>query len=191
MPTPHLAAEEEAEWLKIDFVADQSAGHVREELLELVRSPQRPDYMNQSAIFWNLLTRTRDRVLMFCRNRSPVANLVFQVVRGSRLNEDFLNGYLDDSYFPIMNTSALQLSLAPLRICDARDPGVFLRTLFDAYPHFECAVCDWQLEDGEIELVRRMTRDKPIAFLCPEQDQGWQRKKHLKGVLKALGEDDY
>jgi hypothetical protein len=40
--------------------------------------------------------------------------------------------------------------------------------LFDAYPYFDCAVCDWDLEVEEIEAIGRMTKDSPIAFLCPQ-----------------------
>ncbi|MEI8288246.1 MAG: hypothetical protein WCH99_02135 [Verrucomicrobiota bacterium] len=160
--------EEEESWLKIDFVADQSAEHVRNELLELIRAPYRSDYMNQSVAFWRLLDREQDNIIMFCRERSPVANLFFQMVRGSRLSEDFLNGYICESDFPCMVAAAGALARAPLRICDARDPDAFLRVLFDAYPYFDCAICDWTLEPEEINAISRMTKDSPIAFLCPQ-----------------------
>ena len=160
--------DEEESWLKIDFVADQSAEHVRNELLELIRAPYRSDYMNQSVVFWRMLDRKEDNIIMFCRERSPIANVIFQMVRGSRLSEDFLNGYVCESDFPCMTASAGALSWAPLRICDTRDPDVFLRVLFDAYPYFDCAMCDWTLEPEEINAISRMTKDSPIAFLCPQ-----------------------
>jgi hypothetical protein len=168
----------EESWLKIDFAADQSAEHVRDELLALVRAPSRSDYMNQSVAFWKMLERMDNNIVMFCRNRSPVANIIFQMVRGSRLTEDFLNGYICESDFPVMTHSAGCLANAPLRICDVRDPDVFLRTLFDAYPHFDCAVCDWDLEDDEIAAIIRMTKDSPIAFLCPQHDHHTSSKSH-------------
>ena len=160
--------DEEKSWLKIDFAADQGAKRVREELLALVRAPSRSDYMNQSVAFWRLMESKQANLIMFCKERSPVANIIFQMVRGSRLSEDFLNGYFLESDFPVMTNSAGWLANAPLRICDARDPGVFLQVLFEAYPYFDCAVCDWNLEPEEIQAITRMTKDSPIAFLCPQ-----------------------
>ena len=44
--------EDEESWLKIDFVAEQSAEQVRNELLELVRAPDQSCFMNQAVAFW-------------------------------------------------------------------------------------------------------------------------------------------
>ena len=160
--------EDEESWLKIDFVPDQSAEQVRNELLELVRAPDRSCFMNQAVAFWRLLERDRQNLILFCRQRSPVANLLSLLIRGSRFNEEFLNGYFLESDFPMLMVAAGTLANAPVRICDARDPEVFLRVLFDAYPHFDCAVCDWNLTADEIQAVTRMTQDSPLAFLCPQ-----------------------
>jgi len=160
--------EDEESWLKIDFVAEPSAEQVRNELLELVRAPDRSCFMNQAVAFWRLLEWDRQNLILFCRNRSPVANLLSLMIRGSRFNEDFLNGYFLESDFPMLMVSCGALANAPLRVCDARDPDVFLRVLFDAYPHFDCAVCDWNLTADEIRAVARMTKDSPLAFLCPQ-----------------------
>lgn len=163
------ASLEEESWLKIDFVADQSAKHVHAEMLELLRAPDRHYFMNQSATFWRLLEMKQQKIVIFCRNRSPVTNMIFHMCRGgSRFDEDFVNGLWCESIFPFLTVSAGTLANAPIRICDARDPGVFLRVLFDAYPYFDCAVCDWDLEVEEIAAIIRMTKDSPIAFLCPQ-----------------------
>lgn len=162
--------EEEETWLKINYVADQSAQHVRDELLALLHAPDRYHYMNQSAAFWQLLEIHQQRIVLFCRNRSPVANIIFHMCRGgSRFNEDFINGYIPEVDFAFLLCMTGALARAPIRICDVRDPSTFLPMFFEAYPHFDCALCDWDLEPEEIQAIIRITKDSPIAFLCPQQ----------------------
>ena len=163
--------EEEETWLDTGFVPDQSAPHVRMELTELLHSPQLYASMNQSWTFWQMLFRRSSRIIFFSRQRSPVANIVYLMSRGgSRFTANYLNGMLCESDFPVLTCSAGMLAMSPIRFCDARDPDVFLKVLFDAHPHFDYAFCDWQLAGAELASAYKMTSDGRISFLCPQHN---------------------
>ncbi|MEI6195607.1 MAG: hypothetical protein WCS42_14890 [Verrucomicrobiota bacterium] len=161
--------DEEETWLDTGFVPDQSAPHVRMELMELLQSPQLYASMNQSWTFWQMLSRRSARIIFFSRQRSPVANIVYLMCKGgSRFTAHYLNGMLCESDFHVLIHSAGMLSGSPIRFCDARDPDVFLKVLFDAHPHFDCAFCDWPLAGAELVAAYKMTSDGRISFLCPQ-----------------------
>ena len=161
--------DEEETWLDTGFVPDQSAPHVRMELTELLHSPQLYASMNQSWTFWQMLFRRSARIIFFSRQRSSVANIVYLMCRGgSRFTAHYLNGMLCESDFPVLTCSAGVLSVSPIRFCDARDPDVFLKVLFDAHPHFDYAFCDWQLAGAELASAYKMTSVGRISFLCPQ-----------------------
>jgi len=157
-------------WLQSGHWPDQSPEQVQLELRALLRSPQLSAYLNHSWTFWSLLLRRQRPILWFCRNRSPVATVLFLMCRGSTLSERFLDGDLRERDFPILTGSAGRLSIAPIRVCDARERDSFCKVLFDAQTLFDYAFCDWRLEGEELAGAYRMTRDSQITFLCPPQE---------------------
>ena len=159
---------DEESWLETNYICEENPEEIRDELIRLIRSPGWSRFLNQSVAFWRLLDQKDHRIILFCRQRSPVASVLSQICRGTRLSEDFLNGHIRETDFPFLMEASGRLSKASVRICDAREPDAFMRVLFEAYPHFDCAMCDWDLTAEEIYAVYRMTRDSPIAFLCPQ-----------------------
>ena len=160
----------EKSWLDIGYLSDQSAKSVQKELRELLWSPQQSAAMKQSQALWQLLALNQKRILMFCRDRSPAASMLLHLCTpGNVFSEDLLQGCLKEADFPHLTLAAGKLAGSPIRVCDARDPEVFLRVLFDAHPHFDCIMCDWPLADAELTAATRMTRDSKIEFLCPEE----------------------
>ncbi len=158
-------------WMESGFFQDQSPKHVEMELRRLLRSPLRPAHMNQSWTFWHFLLRMYKPTVLFCRERSPVANVLFQMcMRGNILTEQFLDGNFMERDFPILTSAIGKLCYAPIRICDAREPDTFLRVLSDAHKSFEYAVCDWTLAGDELVTAYRITQDSPITFLCPSSE---------------------
>ena len=87
---------------------------------------------------------------------------------GSTFSEQFLNGNLREGDFLTLTCAAGRLAQSQIRICDAREPDVFLKVLFDAHNHFDYAMCDWKLQGEELAAAYRMTRDSQISFLCPQ-----------------------
>ena len=85
-------------------------------------------------------------------------------------SEQFLEGNLKEPDFPVLTAAAGRLSNAPIRICDAREPGAFLKVLFEAHTAFDYALLDWTLAGEEMAAAYRLTRDSHIAFLCPQQE---------------------
>jgi hypothetical protein len=155
-------------WMESSYVQDQSPEHVETELRSLLRSPLRSAYMNQSLTFWHVLLRQSKPTVLFCRERSPIANLLFQMcMRGNILSDRFLDGDFIERDFPVLTCAAGALSNAPIRICDARDPDTFLRVLFEAHKSLEYAMCDWTLTGEEMAAAYRMTKDSNVTFLCP------------------------
>jgi len=151
-----------------DFVPDGDPKRVRAELLALLRSPSLYLYMNQSWVLWQRLIRYKKPTVLFCRNSSPVANVIFQMcMSGNILSEAFLDGNFEERDFPVLTNAAGRLCWAPLRICDAREPDTFLRVLSDAHKVFEYALCDWTLAGEEAVAAHRLTQDSQIKFLRP------------------------
>jgi hypothetical protein len=147
---------------------DESPEQVREELLELLQSPALIAHRNLSVTFWRLV-RNRKRTVLFCRNRSPVANaLMHMCMPGDTLSERLLDGALREIDFARLTVGAGRLAHAPVRVCDVREPDTFLRVLFDAHEAFDFAICDWKLAGEELAAAYRLTRDSHVTFLCPE-----------------------
>jgi len=156
-------------WRQSGHWSDQSPAQVQHELRALLHSPKLPAYLNQQWRFWHFLIRRQKPTLVFCRSRSPLANLIFLMsMTGSTFTEQLLDGNLSERDFPVLTCAAGMLSKAPIRICDAREPDVLLRVLFDAHKHFDYAVCDWKLDGDELAAAYRMTQDSQISFLCPQ-----------------------
>ena len=157
-------------WVSSGFMADQSAEAVQTELRALLKSPELAPAMNQSWTFWHFLLRRQNSTLLVCRNRSPVANLLFQMCMfgGNILTEQFLAGNFQESDLAVLTSAAGRLSNAPIRICDARNPGSFIEVLSAAHKSFEYVLCDWTLDGEELAAAYRLTRDSDITFLCPQ-----------------------
>jgi len=156
-------------WLQSGHWPDQSPEQVQLELRALLRSPHLSAYLNQMWTFWRFVMRSQKPTLLFCRSRSPAANMLFLMcMRGSTLSEQLLEGDLKERDFPVLICGAGRLSNAPIRICDARNPDAFMRALFDAHTLFDYALCDWILEGEEMAVAYSMTRDSQITFLCPQ-----------------------
>ena len=62
----------------------------------------------------------------------------------------------------------LRVSMAPIRICDARNPGLFIEVLSAAHESFDYVLCDWTLTRKELAAPYRLTRDSGITILCPQ-----------------------
>ena len=156
-------------WVSSGFVADQSPEGVQAELRALLQSPKLAPAMNQSWTFWRFLMGRQNKTLLVCRNRSPVANMLFKMcMSGNILTEKFLEGDFQESDFPVLTAAAGRLSNAPIRICDARNPGSFIEVLSAAHRSFEYVLCDWTLTGEEMATAYRLTRDSGITILCPQ-----------------------
>lgn len=141
---------------------------VQAELRAMLSDPKLPLYFNQQWRFWSLVINQHKRTLIFCRNRSPMAFLLFLMAQtGSRFSKQFVEGGYGDSDFPVLTSSAGKLCNAPIRFCDAREPAAFLRMLSEVHKSFEYVVCDWILEGDELAAAERVTQESPITFLCP------------------------
>ena len=141
---------------------------VQAELRAMLSDPKLPFYFNQQWRFWSFVINQQKQTLIFCRNHSPMAFLLFLMAQtGSRFSKQFVDGDYCESDFPVLTSSAGKLWNAPIRFCDAKEPTAFLRMLSDAHKSFEYAVCDWILEGDELAAAQRLTKDSPITFLCP------------------------
>jgi hypothetical protein len=63
--------------------------------------------MNQSVMFWHGLLRNGRSTVLFCRSRSPIANLLFQMCLGcgNIFREEILDGALAERDFPNVRTT--------------------------------------------------------------------------------------
>lgn len=155
-------------WGESLWSADQSPLAVRNELLALISSPLWVAYLNLSWILWQRVLRYQQPVLLFCRTLSPAASVLFHMTgRPGVLSEKFLRGDIEDRDITMLIPSAGRLCNAPMRICDAREPEVFLRVLMAGHRSFRFAVCDWELRGEEAAAAYRITKDARISFLCP------------------------
>lgn len=155
-------------WLKPDYMPDQGPEHVRTELRNLLNSPERVTYMNHSCTFWLRLVRYHRPTVLFCRTRSPVANVLFHLcMRGNILTEAFLAGEMRERDYPVLTVAVGKLVRAPIRICDARDDETFLSVLRRIATAFEYAFLDWVPSLEELEAARRIADSSKAKFLFP------------------------
>ena len=149
--------------------SDESPEHIQKELRELLNSSQLAAHLNQQRIFWQFLMRRCKPTILFFRERSPLANVLFlMTLTGSTFRKEFVDGNLEDNDFLILTCGAGRLAAAPIRICDASEPDTFLRVLFEARHSFDYVMCDWSLAGDELAAAYRMTQDSPIVFLFPD-----------------------
>ena len=154
-------------WIKTDFAAYQSAEAVRRELQELLDGPDLVSCLRHSAAVWRVLNRKESaNIVMFCRDRSIIANLIIHMLRSRGMLEDFLKWQFTERAFEKLLHSSGVVAGASLRICDARDSDLFPARVFEAYPYFKYAVCDWKMSPAERKTVERIIGDSKISFLC-------------------------
>ena len=124
--------------------------------------------MTQARIVWQWLHRRR-RVIVFCRELSPVATMVFQMCQQGRTNPmpRLISGWMNESHFGHILNAAGRLASAPLRICDTREPDTFPTLLQAARPHFDHALCDWPLCAQEKAAAHRQMHNAPITLWYP------------------------
>jgi hypothetical protein len=60
-------------------------------------------------------------------------------------------------------------AFAPLRLCDAREPGAFLNSLPKLFSEEGAfyVVCDWHLEREELAAAVQLKDESQITFLWP------------------------
>ena len=143
-------------WMQSGHWQDQSVKQVQLELRRLLRSPHLSAYLNQQWTFWHFLLRRQKPTLLFCRNYSPVTNLLFLMCEtGNTFSERLVDGNLSEIDFPVLIAGAGKLGNAPIRICDARNPDTFLKVLFNAHKAFEYAMCDghWPVKNWPLLIA--------------------------------------
>jgi hypothetical protein len=151
------------------LILDFNTKHVGLELCNLYCSPPKLSaQMIQARVIWQLLHRC-SKLIVFCRNLSPVASMLFQMCQTGRVNilGRIISGWMNESDFPVITASAARLVTSPIRVCDAREPDTFLNVLFEAHACFDYALCDWNLSAGEKAAAYRMTLGSQIKFFCP------------------------
>jgi hypothetical protein len=148
---------------------DSWTRHAALKLIDLCcRHPKLSRQMTQARTVWQWLHR-RHRVIVFCRELSPVATMVFQMCQRGRSNQmpRIISGWMNETHFGKMLNAAGRLVNAPLRICDTREPGTFLTVLPFVHRHFDQALCDWTLSAEEKAEAHRLTHSSPIQLWCP------------------------
>jgi len=148
---------------------DSWTRHLALELIDLCcRHPKLSRQMTQARLIWQWLHRRR-RVMVLCRELSPVATIVFQMCQRGRTNPmpRIISGWMNESDWPYMLNAAGRLASAPLHICDTREPDTFPTLLHAARPHFDHALCDWPLSAQEKAAAQRQTHNAPITLWCP------------------------
>lgn len=164
----HFSGEDAARLLRSEWWIYAEAKNVQQELQEFIRSPRYLSFRKLSAIFWRHSICARRATIMFCRELSPLATTLFHWSAGAKVfSERLAAGILEDDDFPKLTAAAGKLAGAPIRICDARTPDMFLRVLFETHTMFDYAVCDWTLDEEEVAGACRMTSDSRIKFLFP------------------------
>jgi hypothetical protein len=80
-----------------------------------------------------------------------------------------LNAELRERDFAVLTSTFARFANAPLRICDARQPGALLNSLPALFSENLdcCVVCDWYLEGEELAAAHQLAKESQIAFLCP------------------------
>lgn len=153
---------------------DSWTRHLALELIDLCcRQPKLSRRMAQARTTWQWLHRRR-RVIVFCRELSPVATMVYQMCQRGRTNPlpRIISGWMNEADWPHVLNAAGRLASAPLRICDTREPETFPSVLHAARPHFDHALCDWPLSAQEKAEAHRLTHGSPIKLWCPA-DKIW------------------
>jgi len=149
---------------------DEDASRVRDESARLLDSPQAQAISAQAKMVWDLAIRQKKATVWFLRSYRPATMLVFQMCKIAAIPcERLLAGHFEDREFPILTGVAVKLSAAPLKLCDARPPRVFLNslvTLIEAGAPY-CVACDWVLAGKELEAARYASSEARFRFLCP------------------------
>lgn len=143
---------------------------LEEELAVLEYSPERAVLIDQAEAIWQLTVCRQVPAVWFIRTHRPVVVLVSALWERARVGlTRVLNGELDEKDFARLTLSAGVLGRAPLRICDARQPGALLRWLPKLLlENPGCSVfCDWDLEGKDLAEAWRLGKESEMTFFCP------------------------
>ena len=79
-----------------------------------------------------------------------------------------ISGRLEEEDFTRLTSVCWKVAPAPIKVCDARNPGSFLKSLPQLVSEEETSyvVCEWELEGEELSTAKQWSLDSGMTFLC-------------------------
>lgn len=162
-------------WRKVGPWLAEGVEKLEEDVMDLEYSPQKTVAIEQAKAVWNLAVVRRIPVVLFIRTRRPLAVVLLAICERAGVEaRRVVNAELEELDFSRLTLVCSRLAHAPLKVCDARVPGVFLKTLPVLFSQEgeSYAVCDWELEGDELVAAQQLSKESGIRFLC-RNGAGW------------------
>lgn len=147
----------------------ESLNKTRKELVGLRPSAKKCAAVAQAKAVWEVAVRHKLKTACLFRERSPVSGVLFQICALAGVPyQRTLSDKMRDRDYSLLTYVVGKLGASPIVIADVSQPGAFAERLSALTScRASCfVVCDWTLNDEELEAARRAARDFRMAFTC-------------------------
>jgi hypothetical protein len=156
-------------WREPKTWAKQDLDELEEEVMGLDYSPQKAFVMDQARTIWELGIARNQTVSWVIRTRRPSVVVLLAMCEWADVEiRRVISGRLEEEDFTRLTSVCWKVAPAPIKVCDARNPGSFLKSvpLLVSEAEASYVVCDWELEGEELSTAKQWSLESGMTFLC-------------------------